>query len=638
MSNILLVNANIGTWKKDSGGRERTISLAEGLSKEHNVTALIFAWDSDVVDKVIDGIRFIKVGAEPNVLRQRESLIQNVAKYNHDLCVELLKDKIVRFKEKLKELSKDSDLIILDHYSGAPLLEDIKDTPIFYNSQNCEIVMAHQLYPNDENAINLTRKMESTAFDIASAYGYCSEEDATEINKNYTTKGIGYYVPNGADAVPLIDPKTRLDSKKIFFVGSGHPPNVVAAKRLVSLAIEMPEYTFTICGAASNGVFGRRDINRPKNIEILGRVDDDKLDELFKTSFAFINPMTQGSGTHLKMMKALSYGIPILSTQVGARGFDTTTEQDHILIGDDNAAMKRLIIKLEDKDFYLSVAKNTFKLFDSFNWSNIQKQYAEDIDEVIREVPKVHKAKDEEKPKKNVLIYSIVRNNVKSLNQYYNQIKSFADELDDYNFYLSIYENDSTDGTKKKLFQFDWSFLSGVSITCEDIGTEYFGSVKNETRVENLAKARNKGILSGGFIDIADYVLMVEGDNSYTTNDVKALLEFDKIEPDFDIVSAVSIRPNGTHYDWWATRKSPHFNRHKSEIPVNFRKLSHDKFYSTSNGLCLYRAKPFQEGVRYGWINKVTDEFDCEMVVVCQEFRDKGYENIFINYKANSYH
>ena len=636
MSKILLVNANIGSWEKNSGGRERTISLTEALVKDHDVTALIFSWDQEVVDKNIDGVRFIKVGTEEDVIRRRRVLIQSTAKYNHDLCIELLKGYIVKYKKKLKELADEADLIILDHYSAAPLLEGITDTPIFYNSQNCEIVMAHQLYPNDQQAIELTRKMEATAFSIASAYGYCSEEDLIEINKNYTTNGIGYYVPNGADAVDQAKHSLGLNSKRIFFVGSGHPPNVVAAKKLVSLAIEMPEYTFTICGDSSNGVFGPRD-SRPKNIEILGKVDDQKLDELFSTSFAFINPMTQGSGTHLKMMRALSYGIPIISTSIGARGFSEEEIKDTILICDSNPEFKRAIIKLEDEDFYKSIVANTVKAFDKYDWKAVQKSFAESIDEAIRETPKVNPKKIIEKEK--VLIYSIVRNNVNSIDRYHDQIKSFVSELNNqYDFYLSIYENDSTDGTKQKLLSKDWSFLSGISIVIEDIGTQLFGSVKRAERVENLAKARNKGILGGGFIDICDYVLMVEGDNTYTSADVEKLLSFKSLEPNFDIVSAVSLRPNGTHYDWWATRTTPIFNTAKSEIPKDYKRRLYEKFYSTSNGLCLYRAKPFQEGVRHGWINEVTQQFDCEMVVLCQEFHKRGYGNIFINYQATSQH
>jgi hypothetical protein len=161
--------------------------------------------------------------------------------------------------------------------------------------------------------------------------------------------------------------------------------------------------------------------------------------------------------------------------------------------------------------------------------------------------------------------------------------------------------------------------------------------VKDPVRVENLSKARNKAIEAGGFLSKVDYVLMVEGDLSFNMASVKELLNFKDIKPNFDIVSAVSIRKNGTHYDWWATRTGPVYKPEASELDPEYSRKHYGEYYSTSNGLVLYRAKPFQEGVRHGWINTVTKEFDCEMVVLCQNFRAKGYNNIYINYKAQTF-
>jgi hypothetical protein len=236
------------------------------------------------------------------------------------------------------------------------------------------------------------------------------------------------------------------------------------------------------------------------------------------------------------------------------------------------------------------------------------------------------------------LIYSIVRNIEPNIDRYYRQIKAIVDSAPEYDFYLSIYENDSTDRTKRLLKVKDWSFFKDVSIITEDLNTQLFGSVKDATRVENLAKARNKAIEAKDFINNVDYVLMVEGDNKFKTQSVLELLNFKNIEPDFDIVSATSIRPAGTHYDWWATRTTPIFNERRSELDPDYKQKHYGKYYSTSNGICLYRAKPFQEGIRHGWINNVTNEFDCEMVVLCQGFHDAGYHNIYINYHSFSFH
>jgi glycosyltransferase involved in cell wall biosynthesis len=635
MANILLVNANVGgEWKKNSGGRERTFTLAESLW-EHNVTVLVFSWEpGNKIEQIRDNLTFIKIGAERTMINRRNNLVRNHAKLNHDLCIDILKDRLVGFKTKLRSLADETDIIILDHYSGAPLLEDIKDVPIFYNSQNCEIAMGEQLYPDSKQALEITGKMERSALEQASAVGYCSEEDLAELRKRYSFTDKTYYVPNGADKQEQFDIELRLDSKTLFFVGSGHPPNVVAAKRLIDIANTMPDYKFIACGRASNGVSQK---DAPENLQILGEVTDEKLHELFSTSFAFINPMETGSGTHLKMMKALSYGIPIISTDVGARGFTKKEIDSSMLIANDDKEFADAIIALENKKNYAKIVKNTIDTFKNYDWHKIQRDFAASIQDVLDGVFSGNVIPKSDIQKKKVLVYSIIRNRGSQMKQYYDQLVAIVNSMPEYEFYLSIYENDSADKTKRELFTKDWSIFAGVSIISENINTQYFTSVKDATRVENLSKARNKAIEAGDFIDICDYVLMVEGDVRYSVADVKKLLSFEELEPDFDIVSTTSIRPNGSHYDMWATRTTPEY-REGPALEDDWRQKVYGKYYSTSNGVCLYRTDAFRKGARHHWINKVTKEFDCEMVVLCQEFQKLGHDKIFIRYDAKSYH
>ena len=501
--------------------------------------------------------------------------------------------------------------------------------------------MANQLYPTETELLSIVQKMEGSALERASVVTYCSEKDNNELKDFYEYDADSYYIPNGAIIQEENNLDVRFGSKNIIFVGSGHPPNVVAAKNIIPIAQLMPDYNFVLCGGASNSL---TKITLPPNVKAMGHVSDEELDFLFKTSFAFINPMESGSGTHLKAMKALAYGIPILSSTVGARGFSESEISQAMIIADDAQSMADAIVKLQDKDIYIALANGSFDAAKTYDWETIKESYAKVVNQTIQSYPVEHEIASESilepsGPKEKVLLYSIIRNRKRSVGVFHKQIKQIVTEFSkNYDFYVSIYENDSTDGTAQALFSLDWTFASGVSIISEKLNTEYFGSVKDATRVENLSHARNKAIEAGGFLDKVDYVLMVEGDVSYDMASVKRLLTFKEKEPDFDIVSSISIRRNGTHYDWWATRTGPIFNEERSEIEDDYRKKEYGRYYSTSNGLCLYRAKPFQEGARHHWINTVTGEFDCEMVVLCQNFQALGYKNIFINYKSKTLH
>lgn len=632
MSKILIVSANLKDWTKNSGGKERTATLAEALT-DHEITFLSFSWDGPAFEQqVADNIYQIQPEVETSVLNHYRRLIKNNARQNHDAAFYVLKDSLINFTKKLKALSKTVDLVIVDHMSIAPLVEQIKDVPIVYNSHNSEITMANQLYPENQALVKTVEKIERAILKQSTAVTYCSHKDFEELRDHYGSFSNSFYVPNGTTMHDQITPDSRRKSKNILFVGSSHPPNVTAARKLLDVAKSLPEYNFIICGGAGNSL---KKEALPKNLDALGHVSDEKLDQLFKESFAFINPMSSGSGTHLKMMKALSYGIPIITSLVGARGFSKEEIDSTFLLAETTKEMTTSILKLQDKNTYHNLCLNGYQLSKNFDWEKIKKDYANFIQSILNSMPKKIV---ENKQKEKVLVYSIIRNREQHMDAYYSQIKNFIKECPEYEFYLSIYENDSEDRTRHEIMSKDWSMFSGVSIISENIKTKYFESVKDAERVENLAKARNKGILGGGFIDKVDYVLMIEGDVYYTPQDVRHLLTFKDKEPDFDIVSSVSLRKNGTHYDWWATRTSHQYVSGRSELDPSYKKKDYGRYYSTSNGLCLYRAKPFQDGVRHHWINTVSKEFDCEMVVLCQNFQNAGYKNIFINYKSIAHH
>lgn len=637
MADILIISSNAKDWSKDSGGKERTSTLAEGLDG-HNVIFLSFNWHGvNKIQKVFHNITHVEIPIEEIVQRKYLRLIRSAAQSNYDSAVQMLKPELQKFSKMVYELSGAVDLVILDHYATAPFLDSVKPgVPIVYNSHNSELTMAQQLYPLEAKAVEAVKTMESLAVSKAKAITYCSKDDIPAIKKNYTYSASEHYIPNGAEIPELVDPMDRFLSKEILFVGSGHPPNAVAAKNLLPVSDLVPDYDFVLCGGAGNAL---KKVSQ-KNLKALGHVDDEKLTGLFKTAFAFINPMESGSGTHLKVMKALSHGMPIITSSVGARGFSQEEIKKSMIIANTTDEMVSAIVSLQDEKLYKSLCDGAREIGETYDWEIIKRKYLDVINSVISLNPVRDKKENVLAPqnKKSVLIYSIIRNRGATMGRYFSQLKACVDANPQYDFYLSIYENDSTDSTKKNLFGRDLSFFRGVSIISEDINTEYFGSIKDATRVENLAKARNKAIEAGGFLDLVDYVLMIEGDVEYNVDSFNKLLNFEQVEPDFDIVSSISLRKNGIHYDWWATRTTPIFDETKSEIEPDYKKKDYGRYYSTSNGLCLYRAKPFQEGIRHGWINTATGEFDCEMVVLCQSFHEAGHSNIFINYKSRAVH
>ena len=630
MARILILAANIGMTVGGYGGAERSLRLAESMP-EHDVTVLMSSMNKDYSgQEITPRLRTIHVIEDRNMGSQISQYAKREFEGNLDIATYVLSGRLTRYRAELKKLLETTDLVILDHVGSLGLVKgiDIK-VPVLYASHNCEADLAKQMYERYPTNKKYMYDMEKEIIDISDAITYCSKDDIEKMDALYNITKPTFYVPNGTDKQKLN--RNNFESKDLIFIGSGHGPNVEAAKNLINTARLLPEYRFNIIGKCGLSIPKE---NLPPNYIVHGFLSDHIMGLLFENAFAFLNPMTAGSGTHLKIMRALSYGLPIISSTIGLRGFSNGEIDGTLLVANNDNEILAAIEKLKDKNYYESISVSTQKLVQPYLWTEIQKDFNAAVESLLDGVEETI----ENGPKKNVMIYSIVRNNIKTVDRYYNQIKSVVNNISGYDFYLSIYENDSEDGTASALMSKDWSFLSGVSITSEKINTSYFGSVKSAERVENLAKARNKAIESSGFLDIADYILMVEGDNEYGVMDVQRLLDFQGLEPDFDIVSAVSLRKDGNHYDWWATRTGPEYRQGASEVPRNFKQLDYGKFYSTSNGLCLYRAQPFKDGVRHGWINLETNKFDCEMVVLCQEFRKRGHNNIFVNYRSESRH
>jgi len=633
MAKILIVSANLPDWSKNSGGKERTATLLEALPN-HDITFLSFNWNNELIRKQVNNVDFFQPQIGSNMYKRRKNLINNFATLNHDVVFELLKDDLNIFTKTLNALAEESDILIVDHYSVSPLVKNIKNIPIIYNSHNAELELGKQVHGDNTELLKIVEQMEGRILKQAKAITYCSKLDFTKLQNHYGKNIIGKYIPNGTIIKDQVNYKDRLKSRDIIFVGSGHPPNRVAAKSVLNFAKLLPDFNFIIIGSCGNSIKN----NIPDNVKILGHIEDEVLDKYFRQSFAFINPMSSGSGTHLKMMKALGYGIPIITSTIGARGFDSIEIKEAMLIADDEDSACFQIKNLKQESVYKNLCINSYKHGQTYNWEIIKKEYANFIDECLNKYTKSTIAKKElNKQKEKILICSITRNDEEFYINYYNRIKAMVDYFPEYDFYLSLYENDSNDSTKNLIFKCDYSMFSGVSIISENINTKFYGSTKDEDRVKNLSEARNKSLMANDFLNKVDYVLVIDVDVEFKMPAVEKILNFKKIEPQFDIVSATTLRKR-VLYDQWATRDSYFYDQEMQNNFEFYRKKPYKKYYSVSSGFCLYKAKPFKDGARWGFINQVTGKADCEMVVICQDFSKRGYNNIYMLHEAEMHH
>lgn len=247
----------------------------------------------------------------------------------------------------------EPDLVVLEHPWQVDALDGQK---FIYDAHNNETAMKKLIA--GPRMIEEAMRAESLALK-ANHVTYCSEDDGLPA-ENKT------WIPNGTD-IPNVPNTIGKNNKVLLFTGSAHPPNIGAAITLASLASGLPDYHIVIAGACSAYVQ-----TKLPNVTLLGHVNKQTLDYLFRTAHAFVNPMAAGSGTSLKVIKALSYGLPVVSSEIGARGFS-----DGCLIAKTGAEVIETIDKLKSNYYWDNVSKTSRELAQDFSWDKLGARFNE---------------------------------------------------------------------------------------------------------------------------------------------------------------------------------------------------------------------------------------------------------------------
>jgi glycosyltransferase involved in cell wall biosynthesis len=140
----------------------------------------------------------------------------------------------------------------------------------------------------------------------------------------------------------------RLPARRITFLGGLHyPPNAQGvlwfAEHVFPLVLaQAPEAVLTVIGKqppielASLGI-------PAANLEVTGYVDDPR--PLLAETGAFIVPLLAGGGMRVKILDAWRWGLPMVSTRIGAEGIITTNGED-ILLADEPGQFAVEVVRL----------------------------------------------------------------------------------------------------------------------------------------------------------------------------------------------------------------------------------------------------------------------------------------------------
>lgn len=233
---------------------------------------------------------------------------------------------------------ESADVVVFSHpWAYPPLRAALKPhQTLIYDSHNVEGFLRAQMLNEDIPAqAEMLRHVVEDELELcrnADQIWACSQADLTRFNRIYRISGEYLrVVPNGVMAfnqpVPTEDAKARSRSRKVrghwslvaIFVGSAYGPNVEAAHFIAGpLASALPDVLWVIAGGVGTQLQSDRN-----NVVLTGALsEEDKREWMLAADFA-VNPMFSGSGTNIKMFDFMGMGLPILTTEVGARGIET---------------------------------------------------------------------------------------------------------------------------------------------------------------------------------------------------------------------------------------------------------------------------------------------------------------------------
>lgn len=236
-----------------------------------------------------------------------------------------------------RKATENAHVVVFSHPWIYPLVKNQlrPNQVVIYESHNVEGFLRAQLLsdsnPVERDVLEGVIQDELECGRRADWILACSHEDLLRFNRLYGFSPEKMrVVPNGVMAFnsPAPDVSTREAARQELgishgafcgiFIGSAYGPNVDAAHFInEALSKARPETTFIIAGGV-----GAQMQAAGANVIITGPLDDAARDKWYAAADFAVNPMMAGSGTNIKMFDFMAAGLPIISTEVGARGIE----------------------------------------------------------------------------------------------------------------------------------------------------------------------------------------------------------------------------------------------------------------------------------------------------------------------------
>ena len=376
-----------------SGNTIRAMALIKGLAQYDEIDLITFHEDHisehhlDELHQYFQDVYLVHWKEEPRlyqVIKLLKKIIQGEPFFTKYVDSDNLKTQIHELTEK-----KNYDIVIIEHSRMSYYIQNIdpqlnvKTVLVLHNIMS---VLYYRLYVHEKNLYKKLKLLLDwvplRTWELKMARRFDKVVAMSEVDKAMLLKQRAdldvVVVPNGVDT-RLFDFFSHADRvKNLLFVGSmDYEPNAEAmvyfSQRIwPAIRRQHPDCTLTIVGNAPPASI--QPLDGRDGVVVAGYVDD--LRPYYKRARVAIAPLRSGGGTRLKILEAMAFGTPVVSTRIGCEGLEVE-DQVHLSLADDPVDFANRVSELlTDPSFGRRLARNGRALVEStYDWEAISQQY-----------------------------------------------------------------------------------------------------------------------------------------------------------------------------------------------------------------------------------------------------------------------
>ncbi len=276
------------------------------------------------------------------------------------------------------------DAVVASHVYATGTARAV-DVPMVLDEHNIESRYAAALRPDDVREVARLRGLERRAWRDAALVTTVTAADAAVVAE---VRGApATVIPNGADAddARFRAPSDRTSHALLFVGAMSHAPNVAAAVLLAREVLPrvrrtIPDATLVLCGRAPDATVRAL---ASEHVTVTGTVPSTA--PFLDAAGVFVNALARGEGSSLKLVEAFAAGVPVVSTAVGARGFDVAADRELLLTDDAPEHLADAVLRcFSDPDGADLRARRARSLAETLDWNRIGERFAHAVLGVLR--------------------------------------------------------------------------------------------------------------------------------------------------------------------------------------------------------------------------------------------------------------